>query len=615
MKKNMLIILILSVVLLVSVVIFIGYYQISSTTEFPISAKITVDDFSENITCWQNENGDYYLFLPSYAKLSQVSLCKLTSNDLFLDGKQIVDGMSGEGLQLDHMYELTYSTFGKKNSKNLTIVQSGEVPTMYIDTFSGSMEYIHEKKGNQESAVMRIYDASGSVREEADIESINGRGNSTWSRYEKKPYSIHFAFEIDLLGMGLAKEWILIANASDDSNIRNKLIYDFASDFGLNYSPNSEWVDLYLNGNYVGLYLLCERNEVYENRVDISGNNISLVSLEMESRLENRNIVYVQTKSSQTLRIHYPVSVNADTLVSVRDSWQSVENAILSEDGIDSVTGKSWQELIDLESWARKYLIEELFGNIDAGYLSQYFYIDETGKAFAGPVWDYDYAIGNDVLWQLTNSNIQLANKLDVNTGIHRDWFYGLYQKEEFQACLFSMYQTEFLPLLKTFLTDIVGEYSHYISKASVMNSIRWFDNQYWLDNVNEVVSYMNDRIDFFNDLWFEDIAFSTVCLHSQDNENNSYLMIAQGETVAELPTLEDNENGRFLGWYYVDTDQPFDPETPIYEDVNLYAKREISTTPKLKTIVKLLPIAVISIMFFVLLFVDIKRNIPKRRN
>ena len=33
---------------------------------------------------------------------------------------------------------------------------------------------------------------------------------------------------------------------------------------------------------------------------------------------------------------------------------------------IDPETGKSWQELIDIDSWARKYLIDEVFGNLDA---------------------------------------------------------------------------------------------------------------------------------------------------------------------------------------------------------------------------------------------------------
>lgn len=610
MKKNMFIILILSIIVLLSVAVFIGYYQISSTTENPIYAKIATNDFSENIECWQNENGDYYLFLPSYANLSQLSLHKEISTDLFLDEVKVTDGMSGEILQLNHTYELTYSIYGKKNSKILTILQSGDIPTMHIDTFSGSMEYIHEKKGNQESAVMRVYDMNGSLCNSANIEAINGRGNSTWQWYDKKPYSIHFASDIDLLGMGLAKEWILLANATDKSNVRNKAVYDFASEFGLKYSPDSEWVDLYLNGAYAGLYLLCERNEIYENRVEISGDNVSLVSLELESRLQNRKLAYIETTSGQSLRIHSPSNVNADSLIYISNSWQSVENAILSENGVDSVTGKHWQELIDVESWARKYLIEEVFGNIDAGFLSQYFYMDKNGKAYAGPVWDYDHSLGSNDHWELENSNILLINEYTKN---NRLWFYTLSQKKEFCDCVISIYQSEFIPLIEdSFLKNIDG-YEYHLSKSANMNSIRWFGNQNWMEDVGELISYIKERLDFFNEFWESDTKFYVVRL--QDGERVSYQMISQGENVSSLPILEDKGKGEFLGWYYSDTDQPFDSEMPICENIELYAKREAVPTSKTKTIVKITPIVIISILFIILLSVEIKRNIRKRRN
>ena len=614
MKKNILVILILSLVLLFSVIVIFGYYQVNMINKIPITANIMSNDSSESVTCWQNENGEYYLFLPGYAKLSEISIHKETSVEILLDGVPLLDGISGASLQLDHPYTMTYTLFGKEKTGTLTIMRSGGVPTMYIDTLSGSMDYIHNKKGNEESAIMRLYDASGILCNEADVEAMNGRGNSTWDQYDKKPYSLHFASEIDLLGMGAAREWILLANATDKSNVRNKLVYDFASAFGLDYSPESDWVDLYLNGNYMGLYLLCERNEVHENRVDISGEDISLISLEMESRLKAANLAHVLTKANQALRVHYPLQIDAGTFASLSSSWQSLENAILSEDGIDSVTGKSWQELIDLESWAKKYLIEEVFGNIDGGYLSQYFYMDETGKAFAGPVWDYDYAIGNDVLWQLTSSNIQLVNKLNVNTNIYRAWFYGLWQKEEFRNSVLSIYQSEFVPLLEVVLAEDIKEYMSYLPQAAEMNAVRWFGEQNWSENVDEVICYMNERIDFFDMLWFGEMKFCFVCLHSLDNENNAYQMILCGDTLSQLPILKDRANAKFIGWYYEDTDEPFDPSAPIYEDTYLYAKWENVPSSTIKNMIKVAPVCMIAVMFLGLFFIDIRRNILIRR-
>ena len=613
MKKTVPIILLSCVLLLLSVLIILGYDQISSETKISISAEIISNDCLETVTCWQDENGDYYLFIPGYADLSQVYLHKGASYDFFLDGIPLTEGMAVEALQLDHAYTLAYTIYGKEKSVSLTIARSGGVPTMYIDTFSGSMEYIHQEKNNQESASMRLYDANGNLCNTANIEEMSGRGNSTWETSDKKPYSLCFASETDLLEMGAAKRWILLANVLDESHLRNKLVYDFASEFGLNYSPDSKWIDLYLNGNYVGVYLLCERNEVHENRVNISGDNVNLVSLELESRLENRNLNYFQTEAKQVLRVHYPLDASTDTVASINNAWQSVENALSSPDGIDRVTGKSWQELIDIESWSRKYLIEEVFGNLDGGYISQYFYMDENGKAFAGPVWDYDYAIGNDIMWQLTASNIQLVNKSHVHTNQYRVWFYALWQKEEFRNCVFSMYESEFVPLLEDILSKNTEEYVNCLSQAATLNSIRWPGRQNWSEAVNQVVGYMNERIEFFHELWLTNTEFYTVCLRNRGAENNSYRMVVRGETVSDLPILEGNEYENFLGWYYEDTNQPFDPSTPIFEDTNLYAKWETvlpeSTTPS----IKIIPIGVITIMFFVLLFVDVKRNIIRK--
>ena len=609
MKKSIIIILVLSVLLMILTAGILGYYQITMINRMPIFATITSNGASETVTCWQNENGEYYLFLPAYAELSEVSIHKETSVELFLDGMPILDGMSVEALQSDRPYVLTYTLYGKERHGTLTIMRSGNVPTMYIDTLSGNMDYIHEEKGNQESATMRLYDATGNLCDEEALESINGRGNSTWQWYDKKPYSLHFSSEVNLLGMGLAKEWILLANAADSSNIRNKLIYDFSSAFGLDYSPESDWVDLYLNGNYVGLYLLCERNEVHENRVNISGETVSLISLEMESRLKASKLNYILTESNQALRIHYPQQLDTAAVTSLRKSWQSVENSILSESGIDIVTGKSWLELIDLESWAKKYLIEEVFGNIDAGYLSQYFYMDENGKAFAGPVWDYDNSMGRDGVWQLESPNILIINEFKM---IDRLWFYTLFQKKEFLECVISIYQTEFVPLMKSvFVEDIEGCLVK-LSEAAAMNSVRWFGGEDWSESVDDITCYMEERIIFFDSFWINNSEFHFVCFGEE--ENISYQMVLQGEIVSKVPILDDTTSAKFIGWYHEDTDEPFDPSAPIYGDTYLYAKWENVPSSIIKNMVKVAPVCMITVMFLSLLLIDIKRNIRMRR-
>jgi spore coat protein CotH len=186
---------------------------------------------------------------------------------------------------------------------------------------------------------------------------------------------------VDLLGLGSAQRWVLLANASDDSHMRNKLVYDFAQSFGLRYSPEAEWLDLYINGEYVGLYLLCERNEVHDQRVAVGQEDSFLVSMELESRMSKQNIPYVTTESLQSFRIHYPTQDTDTAALRIQQTLQTVENAILSLGSPNDSTAAELENLIDLDSWARKYLIEEVFGNMDASYISQYYYLDDRCRS------------------------------------------------------------------------------------------------------------------------------------------------------------------------------------------------------------------------------------------
>lgn len=74
--------------------------------------------------------------------------------------------------------------------------------------------------------------------------------------------------------------------------------------------------------------------------------------------------------------------------------WQELEDALYSETGYNSL-GKHYTEYIDIVSWAKQYLIQEWTSNWDAGLTSNFFYKDVDSKLFAGPLWDFDTAIGN----------------------------------------------------------------------------------------------------------------------------------------------------------------------------------------------------------------------------
>ena len=405
MRKLKKLIYVFSAILLCSIVAFLIVIEKKDKVVM-FSVEIESEESSEIIECWQNESGECFVFLPSYANLENVKIRLNGDTQFYLEGKSVTNNFSLSNFSEGVTYALSYNAWGKKHEKTFRILKSANLPTMYISTQSGNMDYIHQKKGNEETGDVKIYLENGESGSAIDIESIEGHGNSTWDDYDKKSYNLTLKNETNFLSIGASLNWILLANGDDSSNIRNKIVYDFAKNIGLDYSPDCTWVDLYLNGEYAGLYLLSERNEVHQERVNISEDNGILVSLELEERLILQNIPYFKTYSGQAFRLRYPQNVSNQTKKEIQSIFQSFENALVSEDGVDNITGKSWDEFIDIDSWAKKYLVEEIFGNVDAGYISQFFYFEKGQNIiFAGPVWDFGFSAGNDPTGLAINPN------------------------------------------------------------------------------------------------------------------------------------------------------------------------------------------------------------------
>jgi len=312
------------------------------------------------------------------------------------------------------------------------------------------------------------------------------------------------------------------------------------------------------------------------------------------------------------LRIHYPYEVNPTMLEGLKNKFQSIENAFLSADGIDNVTGKKWTEMIDVDSWVRKYLIEEIFANTDGCALSQFFYqngADSTGKFYAGPVWDYDASLGNSVPWQIPSTNAFYANRPLVKDGEELPWFYALYRKQEFFNQVIQVYEMEFLPLIQELLTKRINDYATLISQAAQMNNIRWNIEQEFWTSVKNMSSFLIERRDFLSKLWLDKIQYYIVCVYPGKNMHHLYCVVEHGQSMMPLPQLEKNEYQRFLGWYYVDTDTPFDSAAPIFEDTEIYAKWEDSDSKKIDQAVKLIPLVIIAMLGVCVLSVEICRS------
>lgn len=590
MKRKRILIGLISILLL-SVAAFVGWLESSWQKQYYLSAEVCSDERIEIVDCWKNEDGEYYIFLPSYADLTKVKLRSYSAVPVYVEDMLVADGVNCAAFPLNEPLSLSYRGLLGVRQDTLILVQSANVPTMYIDVESGRMDYIHARKGNKEAGNLRLYSPDGCLLNDSELASVQGRGNATWG-LEKNPYNIELATEESLLNMGGAQKWILLANYYDRYHLRNKVAYDFAQEIGLAYSPDSEWVSLYLNGEYAGLYLLSERNEVHPERVDIATEDSFLISREAWSKLVEQKDPFFGEKDWYGYRVHH-ASMPLDK---VERLWKSAENAILAENGVDPVTGKYWLELIDLDSWVLKYLMEEVFGNFDGGRISQFFYYngnDASGKIYAGPVWDMDN-ITTDT-WRTNPGHSFLAKMPNTLAETDKSPFHAVYKKAEFQERLVELYQNVFLPQLEKLLDTDLEIYENYIAQAVELEEIRYYQE----DDI-AMRPYLEERMVFLNDYWIEQQTFYDIqVLVGEDVWG--WLAVRPGEC---LPPIEAAYLPGVTGYdgslYRLDTGELLDVTQPVYESFNVCFGYSGESTDWLEIIPALAFVLILAVLCFV---------------
>lgn len=217
------------------------------------------------------------------------------------------------------------------------------------------------------------------------------------SRLEKKPYTIKFGKKTAVLDLTAEKSWILVASHLDLSQMRNYTAYEIAREFdATEFSPRMRFVDVFVNGQYRGLYLLGDKVDISSTRFTVDKNTDEpdigvFLELEKDFRAEGvKGYDYFQTPQGWCVTFKDP---DADKLTAeqrnyIRDYFIAAENAIIS--------GVGYEDYIDVDSFIDWFLVETLFKNCDSEFTSSiYFHKDRGGKLKMGPVWDFDSGLGN----------------------------------------------------------------------------------------------------------------------------------------------------------------------------------------------------------------------------
>ena len=219
-------------------------------------------------------SSSYYLFLPSNADCTNLKFWAPSGTTIKIDGTTITSGQPTNALYAINAGGISQSYTFTVGSSNYTVsvMKSGNVGAIYIDTSSGSISRINSSQSNFESGTIMVTKPDGTVDYDGDLEKMSGRGNATWEVTGKKPYNIKLAESASLQGMAKAKKWCLIANdnGTDPSLLKDQITYDFADYIGIRYQVHTKPVDLYVNQQYFGSYQLAEKIQIKSNRVNVT---------------------------------------------------------------------------------------------------------------------------------------------------------------------------------------------------------------------------------------------------------------------------------------------------------------------------------------------------------
>lgn len=219
---------------------------------------------------------------------------------------------------------------------------------------------------------------------------IKGRGNTTWDE-DKKPFQIEFRHAVDLFGMGKSRKWVLLANVFDDTNLRNDIAMRIAEMLDEKTPRRGRFVELYFDGEYEGIYYVMHKVEIGKNSVDLRDDMGVLVELDAE----NRNEVCHNASLGGCLVLKDTVNKNDEEEENLAFEDFLVKYA-LAEKAAKAGDFDKVSKYLDIDSFVRYFLVNEFTVNPDAYSMSFFMYkngLDD--KIHAGPVWDFDYALGN----------------------------------------------------------------------------------------------------------------------------------------------------------------------------------------------------------------------------
>lgn len=516
---------------------------------------------------------------------------------------------SGYVCVVPQVYKDTYTFEQEENglTPDSLDIRYSQLGSIFINTQSGSMKDIHASKNHsyREAGIIKIVNERGEVEYDDSLKFIKGRGNTSWT-VEKRSYNIQLSSKCSPLGLKKSKKFNII----DTHGITNVLGLQIARDFGASSAIESCLVNLYLNGEYRGLFLIT-------NKVDISKASVDITNLEKQNKktggkkqtiesedgmykyvdglkspkditggylIEVMNFQYKYkylpcgfvSQEDNHIRFKSPENATREEVLYISGLYKEFYDAIKAPDGVNPMTGRYYADYIDLESFARYYLVEETLSNMDAGYGNLYFYKDCDSidpKIYAGPVWDVEWSMGiNDYPY------FNYPEALNLQAGSNNEsqkLFYYLFQHEDFRQLVCDLYQNELYPMIDSIISS--DPLPSSLKNDGRLNYCRWPDRYTSSEEeFGQLCSYMRPHIEFLKEIFSsDDRDYCCVSVNAGYSKRNIMFMVQRGTefTLPDLPWFStDGVTKEKEGWYENDT--PLDNDTQFIDADKYYELR-----------------------------------------
>lgn len=461
---------------------------------------------------------EHYLMLPASADLTALKIVL----DLKGDYSEVIYSGAADTLTVDKDATIDVTKLTGKSSGNrfdikvamkgcepmtLHIMKSQSISSIHLTSDNitdKGRKYVDAVKGNTATGKMLMIGADGSSIYNGNLKQIKARGNSTFQYYDKKSYQIKLETGTDLLGRGEnVKTWVLLAGYGDATQMHDKLFKDMAAALGMNYVANCNWIDLYYDGEYRGLYLLSEKNSVGDTGINVTdmesayaeknenygsdmkaekalnayGQEYQYIADLMEpdnitgGYLIERNLETIDeicgfyTKQGSGFNVKSPEFAGKEAMEYISEYYQEFEDAVYSDNGYNAETGKYYYDYCDADSLVKVYLLQKLGYNVDGFRSSFYFYKNKDGKMYAGPVWDQEMTLGTG--WDAVISADEVTyNYLEK----------ALIKIPDFKQRVEEYYKSVFKGKMLSLLGDdgIVAGYYDAVSSSAEMNYVLW---------------------------------------------------------------------------------------------------------------------------------------------